>query len=67
MGLDLRTPIGLLLGMIGLLLVGYGLISDPAVYQRSLGININLIWGSVLLVVGAVLWLAARRGARSGA
>ena len=45
MGLDLRIPIGFLLGTIGFLLVVFGLVSDPSLYQRSLGININLIWG----------------------
>lgn len=65
MGLDLRIPIGLLLGIIGFLLVVFGLVSDPSLYQRSLGININLIWGSVLLLFGIVMVLAARRAAGS--
>ena len=34
----------------------YGcLSSDPAIYQRSLGININLWWGLALLVFAAAL------------
>lgn len=61
MGLDIRLPIGLLLAINGLLLAGYGLVSDPAIYQRSLGMNVNLGWGSVLLMAGLVfLWLARR-------
>ncbi|MBL8227904.1 MAG: hypothetical protein JNL98_05485 [Bryobacterales bacterium] len=61
MGLDIRLPIGLLLAINGLLLTGYGLMSDASLYQRSLGINVNLGWGSVLLVVGLTfLWLAKR-------
>jgi hypothetical protein len=63
MGLDLRLPIGLLLSIIGVLLTGYGLLSDPQVYQRSLGININLWWGLVLFLTGAILLLLARRAA----
>lgn len=63
MGLDLRIPIGLLLSIIGVLLTGFGLVSDPQVYQRSLGININLWWGLVLLVTGGILLLLARRAA----
>jgi len=65
MGLDLRFPIGLLLAIIGLLLTVYGAVADPSIYQRSLGLNINLYWGFVLLITGAILLLAARRSARS--
>jgi hypothetical protein len=67
MGLDIRTPIGLMFGIFGLLLAGYGLVTGGSdLYQRSLGHNINLYWGLVLLVFGAVmLWLARRGAARS--
>jgi hypothetical protein len=65
MGLDLRYPIGLLLAIIGLLLTSYGLLGDAQIYQRSLGININLWWGLVLLIVGAVMLTLARRASRS--
>ena len=62
MKLDLRLPIGLMFSIIGALLVVFGLVSDPAIYQRSLGINVNLWWGLVLLVFGLVmLWLVRRR------
>lgn len=65
MGLDIRLPIGLLLAINGLVLVIYGVTADAAVYQRSLGLNVNLGWGSALLVFGCVfLWLSRRgRGA----
>jgi len=63
MGLDIRTPLGVMFAILGLLLTGFGLISDPAIYVRSLGIHINLWWGLVLLVFGAVMlglgWRAA--------
>ncbi|HXY41942.1 MAG TPA: hypothetical protein VEQ10_19860 [Vicinamibacteria bacterium] len=64
MGLDIRTPIGLMFGIFGLLLAGYGLMtSGSAIYQRSLGLNINLEWGAVLVVFGGVmLWLGFRGG-----
>jgi hypothetical protein len=45
MGLDIRLPIGLLFSVVGALLVGYGALSNKAIYQRSLGLNINLAWG----------------------
>jgi len=57
--LDVRIPIGGMFTIFGLVLIVYGLVSDPAIYQRSLGINVNLWWGIVLLVFGAtMLWLA---------
>jgi hypothetical protein len=63
-GLDVRVPVGLLFTIIGAALAGFGLLSDPAIYQRSLGVNVNLIWGSVLLVFGAIMLLLARGAAR---
>jgi hypothetical protein len=64
-GLDLRFPIGGLFVMLGLVLAGYGLAtrSDTAQYARSGGFNINLWWGVVMLVVGILFLLGARRGA----
>jgi hypothetical protein len=63
MGLDIRIPIGLMFSCVGALLLVYGLVSgsDAEMYRRSLGININLIWGIVLLVFGALMLLACRR------
>jgi hypothetical protein len=61
MGLDVRLPVGVMFAIMGALLVGYGLFGDPTIYARSLGINVNLIWGSVLLATGGIfLGLAAR-------
>jgi len=66
MGLDIRWPIGLLFSLVGALLVIYGLatVSDAEVYQRSLGINVNLRWGLVLLVFGGSMLLLAWRASR---
>jgi len=59
--LDLRIPIGGMFTTFGIVLIVYGLVSDKAIYARSLGINVNLWWGLVLLVFGLVmLWLAYR-------
>ena len=55
MRLDVRVPAGLMLTTIGVLLAVYGLVGDPSIYARSLGINVNVIWGSVLIVFGATL------------
>ncbi len=67
MGLDLRWPIGLMFSLIGALLVINGLLtaSDTEMYRRSLGININLIWGLVLLVFGLLMLGLAWRGGKS--
>ena len=62
MNFDLRLPIGILFSIYGVLLIGYGLISDKAIYQRSLDININLGWGAVLLVFGASMLFMALKG-----
>jgi hypothetical protein len=61
MGLDIRLPIGLMFAILGLLLVGHGLLTDPAIFQRSLGINVNLWWGLALLVFGSVMLVLGRR------
>ena len=65
MSLDLRVPIGLLFAALGVLLAVYGLMSDPAIYQASLGINVNLWWGLVLAGFGLLMlasaWYTARR------
>ena len=62
MGLDIRWPIGLMFTIIGVLLVGYGSVNGAA--SRSLDININLIWGIVLLVFGALMLFGAFRGGK---
>lgn len=63
MNLDLRLPIGGMFSIFGAILTVYGLVSDRAIYSRSLGINVNLWWGLVLLAFGLVmLWFAIRAG-----
>jgi hypothetical protein len=62
MGLDIRLPIGLMFTLFGLLLILYGFISDKQIYRRSLGINVNLWWGVVLLIFGVVMLVLGRRG-----
>jgi len=56
MSFDIRLPIGALFLALGLLLIGYGLVSDPAIYRaHSLGVNINLAWGAVMAAFGAIM------------
>ncbi len=67
MGLDIRWPIGFMFTLIGALLTITGLVtaSNPEVYKPSLGINMNLWWGLVLLVFGGLMVLFAWRGQRA--
>lgn len=65
MRLDLRLPIGLLFSLFGVILVVYGLVSDSGLYTRSLGINVNLWWGLVLLAFGLVMLFLGVKASRT--
>lgn len=66
MGLDIRWPIGIMFTLIGALLAGYGLVNGVAPNLRDIDININvnLIWGIVLLVFGVLMLFGAVGGGR---
>jgi len=64
MKLDVRLPIGFMFVTFGVILAGYGLTSGPEIYQRSLGINVNLWWGLVLIGFGAAMLFLAGRSRR---
>jgi len=57
MGLDIKIPIGLMFSIFGLILTILGLITmgDTAMYEQSLGYNINLLSGGVMLVFGGFM------------
>jgi hypothetical protein len=66
MSFDIRYPIGLMFATVGAVLGGYGLATrGDAMYERSLGVNVNASWGCVLLVFGATMlasaWAASRK------
>ena len=63
MGLDIRWPIGLMFTLIGALLAVFGLVKGSE--SVSLGININLIWGAVLLVFGVFMLFGAMSGKKN--
>lgn len=67
MRLDIRIPVGLLFVVVGALLTVFGVTSDSALYNRSLNINVNLWWGTVLLVFGAIMFALGRRSHRAAA
>lgn len=64
MRLDIRLPIGLLFVTLGILLATFGAFSDPRIYSKSLGYNVNLWWGLTLFGFGLVLLYLVRRRAR---
>ena len=64
MQLDIRLPIGAFFSLLGVLLIISGLMADEMHLERSLGHNLNLWWGFVILLFGAwMLWLS-RKSAR---
>jgi uncharacterized membrane protein HdeD (DUF308 family) len=64
MGLDIRWPIGLMFTLIGVLLLIAG--ATNATAPRPLPVNIDLVWGSVLLVFGVLMLLGAISGKKQG-
>ena len=60
MNLDLRLPVGLMFTIFGLILMGVGFFGPAALTEQSLGVNINLWWGLVMLVFGGVMLALAR-------
>lgn len=64
--IDIRLPIGGLFTALGVIIGGYGIATngDAAHYAASLGVNINLWWGLVMLVAGVLFLLAGMRAAR---
>jgi hypothetical protein len=63
MGLDIRVPLGLVFLIIGGLMGVYGAFTngDTALYERSLGVNINLVWGGLMFAFGAIMFFFGRR------
>jgi hypothetical protein len=64
MSLDIRLPLGLMFAILGLVLCAYGAFSDRELYARSLGYNVNLIWGAVLLAFGLLTLAVGGRAKR---
>ncbi|PID92357.1 MAG: hypothetical protein CSA96_03645 [Bacteroidetes bacterium] len=62
MGLDIKIPIGLMFSILGLILTILGLVTanDVEMYEQSLGYNINLFSGVLMLVFGAFMLFSSR-------
>jgi hypothetical protein len=62
MGLDIRIPLGLIFLITGGMMTVYGLFTrHSAIYEQSMGVNVNLIWGIVMLIFGLIMFVAGRR------
>jgi hypothetical protein len=64
MGLDIRWPIGIIFTIYGAMLIVYGALADPAIFESSAGINIDIWWGAGMLVFGLFMGLLAFRAWR---
>jgi hypothetical protein len=62
--MDIRLPLGIIFSLYGVILVGTGVLGKQNVYERSVGININLVWGLVLLGFGILMFLLGWFGSR---
>jgi hypothetical protein len=62
MGLDIRIPLGLIFLITGGIIGLYGLFTrHSALYDKSMGINLNLTWGLIMFVFGLIMFLIGRR------
>jgi hypothetical protein len=62
MSLDLRIPMGMMFTLVGAILVAFGISTDgQRIYAKSLGLNVNLWWGLVLMAFGLIMLLLGRR------
>jgi hypothetical protein len=57
MGLDVRIPITILFAILGCIIVLLGVVMPAEIYSKSLNMNINLIWGGVMLVFSLLMFL----------
>jgi heme/copper-type cytochrome/quinol oxidase subunit 4 len=60
---DITIPIGLMFAIVGVIisLFGFLTMSNTEMYQKSLGINVNLVMGLVMLLFGLIMLFFAFR------
>jgi protein-S-isoprenylcysteine O-methyltransferase Ste14 len=60
---DIRIPIGLMFSIIGILISVFGFftMSNAEMYQKSLGFNVNILMGVLMLVFGLIMLYFAKR------
>ena len=63
MGLDIRVPLGLIFLIIGGIMAAFGVVShgDAALYEKSMGIDLNLTWGGIMFIFGLIMFVVGRR------
>ncbi|WP_263365793.1 hypothetical protein [Edaphobacter bradus] len=62
MGLDIRIPLGLIFLIIGGMMSLYGLFTrGSAIYEKSMGLDLNLGWGLIMFFFGVVMFFIGRR------
>ncbi len=63
MGLDIRIPLGLIFLIIGGIMAVFGLVThgEAGLYGRSLGVNLNLVWGALMAIFGGIMLIVGRR------
>ena len=63
MGLDIRIPLGLVFVLIGGIMGVFGIYThgNTALYQKSLGMDINLDWGGIMFAFGAIMFFFGKR------
>jgi len=62
MGLDIRIPLGLIFLITGGLITFWGIVTRHSdIYAKSMDVNINLVWGILMLVFGLAMFLVGRR------
>jgi sulfite exporter TauE/SafE len=60
---DIRIPIGLMFSIIGVIISILGIVtmSNSEMYDKSLGVNVNLFMGVLMLIFGLVMLFFAFR------
>ena len=60
---DIRIPIGLMFSILGILITVFGIFtfSNAEMYQKSLGINVNIIMGILMLAFGLFMLILSGR------
>lgn len=63
MNLDIKLPIGLMFLILGILVTVFGIASNgnTEMYEKSLGVNVNLWTGIFMLIFGSLMLAFARR------
>jgi len=60
---DIRIPIGLMFTILGVLITifGFTTMSNGEMYIKSLGINVNIIMGILMLIFGLIMLFLTRK------